>query len=109
MLEERKLEMGHARALITLPETAQKEAASLILARRLSVRDTENLVRRLQSPLVNPSKRSLDPNIMNLQENLSKQLHLRVAIHCNAKGKGRLVIHYRNLRELDKLLAQIEK
>lgn len=109
MLERGILEMGHARTLLTLPEVTQIEAANLIAARGLSVRETENLVRRLQSPIADNGQKTIDPDIANIQENLSRQLKLRVAIHCNAKGKGRLVIHYRNLRELDKLLAQIEK
>lgn len=106
MLERRQLEMGHARTLITLPEATQLEAANVILARGLSVRETENLVRRLQSDQPKQKSRSLDPDILHLQESLSRQLKLKVAIHCNAKGKGKLVIHYRNLTELDKILGQ---
>lgn len=106
MLERKQLEMGHARTLITLPPATQLEAAQLILARGLSVRETENLVRRLQSDKPKHKSRELDPDILHLQENLSRQLKLKVAIHCNAKGKGKLVIHYRNLTELDKLLGQ---
>lgn len=106
MLAKKQLEMGHARTLITLPEATQLEAAQVILARGLSVRETEHLVRRLQSDKPKQKSQALDPDILHLQENLSRQLKLRVAIHCNAKGKGKLVIHYRNLTELDKLLGQ---
>lgn len=109
MLERRLIEMGHARTLITLPESAQLEAAQIIVSRSLSVRETENLVRRLQSPETKRTQKSLDPDIMHLQENLSRQLKLRVAIQCNAKGKGKLVIHYRNLKELDNLLSQFQE
>jgi ParB family transcriptional regulator, chromosome partitioning protein len=109
MLERRLLEMGHARTLITLPESAQIEAANLIVARGLSVRETENLVRRLQSPTTKSTKKYVDPDISHLQDSLSKQLKLRVAIQCNAKGKGKLVIHYRNLAELDNLLLQFQE
>ena len=109
MLEQGLLEMGHARTLITLPESAQVEAANLIVSRQLSVRETENLVRRLQSPDINRAQKSLDPDILHLQENLSKQLKMRVAIHCNAKGKGKLVIHYRSLAELNGLILQIQE
>jgi len=108
MLERGLLEMGHARTLITLPEATQLEAAQLIISRGLSVRETENLVRRLQLPTVNNTKNHVDQDILHLQENLSKQLKLRVAIHCNAKGKGKLVIHYRSLAELDGILAQFQ-
>jgi len=102
------LEMGHARALLSLPEATQIEAADLIIARGLSVRETENLVRKLQMPSEKHEAKSLDPDIRHLQENLARQLNLRVAIHCNTKGKGKLVIHYRSLRELDDLLSQFQ-
>lgn len=108
MLERGLLEMGHARTLITLPESAQIEAAEIIIARGLSVRETENLVRRLQAPEIEQIKPQLDPDIRHLQENLSRQLNMKVAIHCSAKGKGKLVIHYRNLTELDDLLSQFQ-
>ncbi|RDI40063.1 ParB/RepB/Spo0J family partition protein [Aquicella lusitana] len=108
LIEQGMLEMGHARTLITLPAAIQLEAAQVIVARGLSVRETENLVRRLQSPSDTQKSKSMDPDIVHLQEKLSHQLKLRVAIHCNAKGKGKLVIHYRNLRELDNLLSQFQ-
>jgi ParB family chromosome partitioning protein len=111
MLSKGLLEMGHARTLITLPEAVQLEAAQLIVSRGLSVRETENLVRTLQAPKPESksSKKPNDPDILNLQENLSRQLRMRVAIQCNAKGRGKLVIHYKNLRELDELLAQFQE
>lgn len=108
MLERGLIEMGHARTLVTLPESLQMEAAQVIIARELSVRETENLVRRLQEPHVQKTKHTPNPDIMHLQDDLSKQLNMRVAIHCNAKGKGKLVIHYRNLSELDGLLSQFQ-
>lgn len=108
LLQHNQLEMGHARTLITLPKAVQLETAEMIVARRLSVRETENLVRRLQQPETNDTAKPMDPDILHLQENLSRQLKLRVAIQCNAKGKGKLVIHYRNLAELDNLLAQFQ-
>lgn len=109
MLERNLLEMGHARTLITLPESAQLEAANIIIARGLSVRETESLVRRMQSPAPTSVQKTPPPNIVHIQENLAKQLKLRVAIQCNAKGKGKLVIHYRNLKELDELLSQFHE
>lgn len=110
MLEHGLIEMGHARALITLPESTQLEAAQTIVSRHLSVRETENLVRILQqSPQEENSKKPADPDITRLQDNLARQLKLRVAIQCNAKGRGKLVIHYKSLRELDSLLAQFEE
>jgi ParB family chromosome partitioning protein len=107
-LERRELEMGHARALITLPEALQTQAAQTIASRKLSVREAENLVRQLLANEPKRSQRPLDPDILHLQENLERQLRMRVAIQCNAKGKGKLVIHYRNLKELDSVLALIQ-
>ena len=72
------------------------------------MRETKNLVRRFQAPPSNNTPMPLDPDIRRLQEKLSRQLNLRVAIHCSAKGKGKLVIHYRNLGELNELLSQIQ-
>ncbi len=109
MLERGQLEMGHARTLITLPAASQLEVAQTIVARGLSVRETENFVRQLQAPNQSPSKKAADPDIIRLQEMLTRQLKMKVGIQCNAKGKGKLVIHYRNLKELDQLLAQFEE
>ncbi len=109
LLERGAIEMGHARSLITLPEALQLQAAEMITAQGLSVRDTESLVRRLQNPEnKTSSSKPIDPNVRKMQEELSRQLHLRVAIQCNAKGKGKLVIHYRNLKELDQLMMQLQ-
>ena len=108
LLEQGELEMGHARTLITLPELMQTETAKMIVAKKLSVRETENLVRQLLSDKPDRTSRGIDPNILSLQETLAQQLKLRVAIQCNAKGKGKLVIHYRNLKELDALLSQFQ-
>lgn len=110
MLERGQLEMGHARALITLPEAVQLETASLIVARQLSVRETEELVRKLQAHEIPVTKsvKPQDPDIMHLQNSLAKHLRMKVAIKCSPKGRGKLVIHYRNLTELDDLLAQFE-
>ena len=108
-LERGELEMGHARTLITLPELLQTQAANIIVARKLSVRETENLVRQLLSNEPKRAQRALDPDILDLQENLARQLRMRVAIQCSAKGKGKLVIHYRNLKELDALLEQFRE
>jgi ParB family chromosome partitioning protein len=111
MLARGQLEMGHARTLITLPVAVQLEAAQLIITRGLSVRETENLVKRLQTPTTAQQANAnmpLAPDILHLQDSLAKQLQMRVAIHHHAKGKGRLVIHYRSLTELNGLMAQFE-
>ncbi len=110
MLDRKLLEMGHARALLPLSFTLQVEAAETIVARAMSVREAEHLVRRLQSPnAAKEESASLDPHIQHLQDNLADQLKLRVAIQYNAKGKGKLVIHYKSLAELNGLLLQFQE
>lgn len=110
LLEEGKLEMGHARALLPLEPSLQREAARQILARGLSVRETEELARGMQSgPRPAPRKSTnIDPNIRSLQEDLSERLGTRVQVQHNASGKGRLVIQYNTLDELDGILAHVK-
>ena len=104
MLEHGDIEMGHARALLSLPEALQIEAAQNIINKGLSVRDTEELVRVLQLPKLPAMPKSIDPDIRRLQEDLANRLSLAVAIQCNPKGKGKVVIKYSDLSELDAIL-----
>lgn len=108
MLEHGDLEMGHARALLSLPDVQQAEAARSVVGRGLSVRQTESLVRRLVAG-GGSSKNSgvIDPDIKNLEENLADKLGAKVLIQHTAKGKGRLVVKYNSLDELDGILSHI--
>lgn len=108
MLEHGDLEMGHARALLSLPDIQQSEAARTVAGRGLSVRQTESLVRRLIAG-GDSSKAStaIDPDIKNLEDNLADKLGAKVMIQHTAKGKGRLVLKYNSLDELDGILAHI--
>jgi ParB family chromosome partitioning protein len=109
MLENGDLEMGHARALLALKEDAQVDAAHSVAARGLSVRETEELVRRLLAPpRETPAPRPLDPNLKQLVTDLSDRLGAQVSVQHGNKGKGRLVIHYNDLDELDGILAHIK-
>jgi ParB family chromosome partitioning protein len=108
MLEHGDLEMGHARALLSLPIALQIEAANQITNKGLSVRETEELVRRLQLPKLPEMPKSIDPDIRRIQEDLATRLHLAVGIQCNAKGKGKVVIKYSNLSELDEILEYFQ-
>lgn len=110
MLGEHQLEMGHARALLPLEPTLQHEAAQQIVLRGLSVRETEELVRRMQQSngaAPKPQRPALDPNIRSLQDDLSARLGARVALKHSASGKGRVVIEYNSLDELDGILGHI--
>ncbi len=108
LLEEGKIDMGHARALLALSGTAQDAAAKEVVAKGLSVRETEELVRRYQQQPRGEKRPSppLDPDILRLQEQLSEKLGTRVAIQ-DRRGKGKLVIEYHSLEELDGILERI--
>lgn len=110
LVHERKLEMGHARALLPLPADLQREAAHQVLLRGLSARETEELVRRLlkQETLTPPREKSLDPNIRSLQDDLSERLGARVQLRQETSGKGRMVVHYNSLDELDGIIARMK-
>ena len=109
MLEHGDLEMGHARALLSLPDIQQSEAACTVVGRGLSVRQTESLVRRLiAGDGEAKASKLVDPDIKNLEENLAEKLGTQVMIQHSAKGKGRLVLKYNSLDELDGILAHIK-
>ena len=110
LVEHGDLEMGHARALLALEGPAQAEAARNVVGKGLSVRQTEALVRNLLASKDQPAPEPapLDPNIRHLQEDLSQRLGARVQIQHSAKGKGKLVLAYNSLDELDGILSHIK-
>ena len=110
LVRERKLDMGHARALLPLSPALQREAAHQVLLRGLSARETEQLARRLQqdAPAELPPAKSLDPDIRLLQDDLSQRLGARVRLRHGASGKGSVVIHYNTLDELDGILSRVK-
>lgn len=108
MLEHGDLEMGHARALLSLPDIQQSEAARTVVGKGLSVRQTESLVRRLIAGAGSRATSKVqDPDIKNLEENLADKLGAKVMIQHTAKGKGKLVLKYNSLDELDGILSHI--
>ncbi len=110
LVRERKLDMGHARALLPLPPSLQREAARQVLLRGLSARETEDLARRLQQIASVPASvaKPLDPNIRLLQDDLSERLGAPVRVRHAASGKGCVVIHYNSLDELDGILSRVK-
>ncbi len=105
-LEAGRMEMGHARALLALEGQAQLDAAARVIAQELTVRQTEELVRQWQQrPLVRRSAPAPDPDILRLERDLSEKLGAKVVIQNRGK-KGRLVIQYHSLDELDGILAR---
>ncbi len=110
LLKNRDIEMGHARALLALTGKKQSDAAKIIVAKSLSVRETENLVRRLpgDGKLKKDGEPLQDPNIRRLQQDLSERLGADVNIQHHATGKGKLVITYNSLDELEGIIAHIK-
>ena len=108
LLEKGQLEMGHARALLALKGAAQSDVARKVAERGLSVRETEDLVRRTQQP--KPAAKAapkLDPDVRRLQDDLTETLGAGVQIQQGSKGKGKLVIQYNSLDELEGILSHI--
>jgi ParB family chromosome partitioning protein len=114
LVERRDLEMGHARALLALTQRRhQIEVAQLVAKKGLSVRETEALVRSMlakQSGTVAEPRegKALDPNVQRLQDELSEKLGARVEIQHATSGKGKVVVSYHSLDELDGILAHIK-
>ncbi len=112
MLEHGDLEMGHARALLGLPAELQSQTATTVVSRGLSVRQTESLVRNqlaeAEASKTKTAPQQLDPDIKNLQDQLSEKIGVPVVIQHGAKGKGKLVLKYNSLNELDGILNHIK-
>ncbi len=109
LVEHGDLEMGHARALLGLDGTHQSQAARTVVGKGLTVRQTEALVRSLLTQKTQPAPDTqLDPNIRHLQDDLSQRLGAAVSIQHSAKGRGKLVLSYNSLDELDGILSHIK-
>lgn len=106
LLERGELEMGHARALLGLDADRQYDAAKQVVRQGLSVRQTEAMVRRMQRPETRALRRE-DPDTRRLERELAEKLGAEVQIRHTAKGKGRMVIRYASLEELDGILRRI--
>ena len=108
MLEQGELEMGHARALLALPGLEQQSAARRVIGRQLSVRQTEALVRSLLKPADSLVAAPKDPDVAQLELELSEKIGAPVAIKQRRKGGGELVIRYTSVAELDGILDHLK-
>jgi ParB family chromosome partitioning protein len=107
MLMQGSLEMGHARALLPLDGARQVEAANRIVARRLSVRESEALASRLlRGPAVR-RKHKTDRDLARLEEEVSQRLGTTVQIRPGRKGSGTILVRYAGLDHLDQLLKKL--
>ena len=110
-LELGEIELGHAKCLLALSGNSQVIAGREIAANSMSVRQTETLVKRIQSSgsamAVEP-KKPADPDILRAQQDLSEKVGAAVTIQHSAKGSGKLVIKYHSVDELEGILAHIK-
>jgi len=102
-------DMGHARALLAISGSQQSQAASEVVARGLSARETEALVKRILSPgkASGSGAVATDPDVQRLERELKERLGARVEVKSRSRGRGALVIHYTTLDELDGILKHI--
>lgn len=107
MLMDGKLDMGHARALLALVKSRQVELAHQIVARALSVREAERMVKAALTPSsAKKSPAATDGDTRRLEDSIAEKLGARVVIKANAKGRGSLTLHFHSLEELDGLLEK---
>jgi ParB family chromosome partitioning protein len=108
LLEHGDLDMGHARALLMLEESLQGEAARLVVAKNLSVRETEKLVARIKEGKTEPQSKP-EPNVLIKEQiqALAKQLKTKIKIKPGKEGKGTLVIHYDTEQSLQTVIEQL--
>jgi ParB family chromosome partitioning protein len=109
MVQDGKLDMGHARALLSLSRARQVETAELVAAKGLSVRETERLVQQAASVPRRKSATNLDSDGRRLQEELSDSLGATVKLKPRRGGRGSVVIDYASLDELQGLIARLRK
>lgn len=112
MLEAGALEMGHARALLAVSGTDQQMLANTIVQEQMLVRQAEQLIKSFlaragAAPKPTPQTERIDPNIRQLQDDLSSRLSTKVMFRHHSKGNGQLVIHYHSLDQLDGILRKI--
>ncbi|MBF56971.1 ParB/RepB/Spo0J family partition protein [Halomonas sp. FeN2] len=111
LLERGDLDMGHARALLTLNSTQQRQVAHEVVNNDMTVRATEALVKKVQTsqtPIKTPSRQSKQPDVAKLETHLGELLGAPVSIDHGQKGKGKLTIRYTSLEELDGILNHIK-
>lgn len=111
LLRSGEIEMGHARALLSLSDQAQPVVAREVVAKGMSVRQTEQLVRRMQQhgvdAAISASHRELSPTLLEKQEGFSKLIGANVKIQPGAKGNGKLTITYDSEDDLDRIMSLV--
>lgn len=109
LLERGDIDMGHGRALLGLEGVNQLEVAKIVVGKDLTVRQTEALIRQWQAQQKTPAVTAIkNPDIQRLEQKLSDQLGAGVVIQHGGSGKGKMVIRYNSLDELDGILTHIK-
>ncbi|HAA44466.1 MAG: chromosome partitioning protein ParB [Halomonas sp. 54_146] len=111
LLERGDLDMGHARALLTLSSAQQRQVAHEVVNNEMTVRATEALVKKVQTsqtPIKTASRQHKQPDVAKLETHLGELLGAPVSIDHGQKGKGKLTIRYTSLEELDGILTHIK-
>ncbi|HEH9417640.1 TPA: ParB/RepB/Spo0J family partition protein [Aeromonas sobria] len=104
-VEHGDLDMGHARALLTLSGQAQSDLAKLVAQKGLTVRDTEKLVKKALEPAKAKLEPVTDPQIGYLERQLAEKIGYQVQLQPGKRDSGKLVISYENLSDLDRILG----
>lgn len=109
LLESGEIDMGHARAILGLPDDKQLSLAQEVVEKSLSVRETERLVssKKTNSTTSKPGVLK-DPNTLSLERQISETLGAKVEIKHNKKGRGRLIVNFKNLDVLQGILEKIK-
>ena len=109
MLMESRLDMGHARALLALSKSKQVELAHQIVAKTLSVRDAERMVKvELAPPTVSKTRRTAAPDTRHLENELAEKLGTKVDVKADKRGRGTLIMHFHSLEQLDGILERAQ-
>lgn len=110
MLSEKALEMGHARAILTLSEELQLETAEKVIKHSLSVREAERMVKRINEPVVAQDHELtflLEQKLQNWKSQFSDRFPNKINIYLDSQGKGKLVIHFKSIEEADALVKEL--
>jgi ParB family chromosome partitioning protein len=107
LLENGDIDMGHARALLAIEGDEQTELARLVASKEMTVRETERLVNKVLNPTEIAETQDKDSDVSRLEQELIERLGAKVSINHGNKGKGKIVINYQNLAELDGILSKI--
>ncbi|MDH1472397.1 ParB/RepB/Spo0J family partition protein [Shewanella sp. GD03713] len=107
LLEYGDIDMGHARALLAIEGEEQTNLARLVAAKELTVRETERLINQTLNPPKPVETTTKDQDVCRLEQQLIERLGAKVSIAHSSKGKGKIVINYQNLAELDGILSKI--